>query len=185
MVLYRYLKRLYSFFEEKKKTKYLADLVSQGLKLGKNVEIASDYFFDPSHCFLISIGSNTIVAPNVKLVAHDASTKLLLGYTKIGKIDIGENCFLGESVIVLPGVTVGENSVIGSGSVVTRSIPDNSVAAGNPAKVIMSTDEYKKKILTMKGDKKVFSTDYYIENLSQEKRDEILDSVSNSIGFIV
>ena len=110
--------------------------MSKGLKLGKGVEIIDTFFFDPSHCYLISIGDNCTICPGVRLIAHDASTKKFLGYTKLGKIDIKENCFIGDSTIILPGVTIGPNSIIGAGSVVTKNIPPNVVAAGNPARVL-------------------------------------------------
>jgi len=185
MSLYQNLRRIYAVFEEKKKNKYLNNLIRNGLKLGKDVEIISNYFFDPSHCFLITIDDNCTICPGVRLIAHDASTFKALGYTKIGKITIEKNCFIGDSTIILPNVTIGQNSIIGSGSVVTRSIPENSVAAGNPAKVMMSVDEYLGKIKQSSKDKKVFGKEYFIQNLDEQKRQEILDAVENSIGFIV
>ena len=179
------LKKLYHLLERKKKKKYIDKLVINGLKLGKNVEIIETFFFDPSHCFLISIGDNCTICPNVKLIAHDASTKRVLGYTKIAKIDIKENSFIGDSTIVLPAVVVGPNSIVGAGSVVTKDIPPNMVAAGNPARVICSVDEYIRKIGSLSKHKKIFSEDYFIENLDAAKRKELLESIGDSIGFIL
>lgn len=185
MSFYSFFKRIYSSLEEKKKEKYLNGLIDKGLQLGNNVYIVSNYFFDPSHCFLISIGDNCIIAPNVKLIAHDASTYNLLGYTKIGKIEIKENCFIGDSTIVLPGIKIGPNSIVGTGSVVTKDVPPNTIVAGNPAKVITTVDDYIRKIEDISQSKKIFGTDYYIENLDEKKRREILSNVGDSIGFIV
>lgn len=185
MNFYHFLRKMYSVFEEKKKQKYLDNLIRHGLKLGNNVEIISDYFFDPSHCFLITIEDNCTICPAVRLIAHDASTFKMLGFTKIGRITIKKGCFIGDSTIVLPNVTIGENCIIGSGSVITRSIPANMVAAGNPAKVIMSVDEYLDKIKEISKDKKVFGEEYLIHNLTKEKRKEILDAVDDSVGFII
>lgn len=185
MSLYNILRRIYYRFENKKRTKYLNDLVRKGLTLGKNVDIVADYFFDPSHCFLISIGDNTTIAPNVRLIAHDASTKKLIGYAKIGKIEIKENCFIGDSVMVLPNVKIGPNSIVGSGAVVTKDIPPDSIAVGNPAKVIATVDEYIAKIKGMSSKTKIFGREYYIEHLDDIKRKEILDTVGDDIGFIV
>ena len=185
MSIYSYLKKIYYSLESKKKEKFLKSLVSNGLQLGRNVVIVSEYFFDPSHCFLISIGDNCTIAPNVRLIAHDASTFKILGYTKIGKIEIKENCFIGDSVTILPNVTVGPNSIVGTGSVVTKDIPPNSIAAGNPAKVITTVDEYKKKMKEISLAKKIFDESYSIEKLNDVKRKEILESVGDSIGFIV
>lgn len=116
--------------------------MEEGLKLGNNIFIMNGVFFDPTHCFLITVGDNCVLAPNVRLIAHDASMKQFLGYTKVGKIRIEENCFIGDSVIILPGVTVGKGSVVGAGSVVTKDIPPESVATGNLCRVIGSTKEY-------------------------------------------
>jgi acetyltransferase-like isoleucine patch superfamily enzyme len=62
-----------------------------------------------------------------------------------GPITVGSNVFIGINAIIMPGVTIGDNVVIGSGAVVTRDIPSNSVAAGVPARVVRSLDEYRAK----------------------------------------
>jgi carbonic anhydrase/acetyltransferase-like protein (isoleucine patch superfamily) len=59
-----------------------------------------------------------------------------------GKITIQDNCVIGVSSIILPGVTIGPDSIVGAGSVVTRDVPPKSVAAGNPARVLCTLDEY-------------------------------------------
>lgn len=178
------LKRGHEWLMREKRRRYLLNLQSKGLTLGRKVHIVSDFFFDPSHCYLISIGDNSVICPNVRLIAHDASTKQHLGYTKLGRIDIGENCFIGDSVIVLSGVAIGPDSIVGAGSVVTRDIPAGSVAAGNPARVVCTLQEYLKKIEGLRSGGKVFSTDYFIERLDDDKRRELLDSVCKGIGFI-
>ena len=177
--------RLVEFLRKIKKQRYLKGLLRKGLKLGNNVEIIDTFFFDPSHCYLISISDNCTICPGVRLIAHDASTKKFLGYTKLGKIIIKENCFIGDSTIILPGVTIGPNSIVGAGSLVTRDIPPNTVAAGNPAKVICSLDDYIKRMRNLAEGKKIFDESYFIEHLDDRKRKELLKSVRNSIGFIV
>lgn len=179
------LSRLHSVFLEKKRQRHLNSLIKRGLRFGKNVEIIADFFFDPSHCFLISIGDNCTICPNVRLIAHDASTKRLIGYTKIGKIAIGDNCFIGDSVVVLPNVKIGNNSIVGGGSVVAKDIPTNAVAAGNPAEVIFTIDEYYNKLIKVIESKTLFDERYFIKNLDKKKRDEILESIKDTIGFIV
>ena len=185
MVLFSMINKAVRYVQEKRRAKYIAALISHGLKLGKNVSIIDTFYFDPSHCFLISIGDNCTICPNVRLIAHDASTKKILGYTKIGRIDIKENCFIGDSAIVLPHVSIGPHSIVGAGSVVTRSIPPQTIAAGNPAKVISKVDDYVKKIQDIRNKKKVFSEEYYIQNLNDVKKEEMIRSIGESIGFIV
>lgn len=185
MTLCMIIKTVYLKFLGKKRDRYIKGLISKGLKLGRNVEIIDSFFFDPSHCFLISIGDNCTICPNVRLIAHDASSKKHLDYTKIGKIDIRENCFIGDSTIVLPGVRIGPNVIIGAGSVVTKDIPPGIVAAGNPAREIESLERYLRKIDEIKRGKGVFSKEYYIERLDEAKRKEMLSSIGESIGLII
>lgn len=80
----------------------------------------------------IHIGKYTRLTGGVILLAHDACRKI------ITDTYIGDNCFIGTRTIILPGVHIGNNVVIGSGSVVTKDIPPNCIAAGNPAKIIRS-----------------------------------------------
>ncbi len=108
-----------------------------------------------------------------------------MGYTKIGRIDIKENCFIGDSVIVLPNVTIGPNSIVGAGSVVTKNVPPNTIVAGNPARAITSVDDYIKKIKGISKYRKIFDKEYFIEKLDEAKREEIIRSIGKSIGFII
>lgn len=120
-------------------------LIKKGLSVGEDVFINFGCIIDESFCWLISIGDHVTLAPNVHILAHDASTKKELGYTKIGGVNIGNYVFVGAGSILLPGVSIGNRVVIGAGSVVTKNIPDNSLAVGNPAKVICTYDEYMSK----------------------------------------
>lgn len=179
------IRRLYYALLERRQKTYLSRLQRRGLRLGKNLELHVGFFFDPSHCYLISIGDNCVLAPNVRLIAHDASAKHVVGYAKIGRIDIGDNCFLGDSVIVLPGVRIGANSIIGAGAVVTKNIPPNTVAAGNPARVICLTAEYAEKVRRHSAGKKIFGPEYCMDRLDSQKRSEVLAAVADDIGYMV
>ncbi len=177
--------KLLNSLRKKRREKYINNLVKRGLILGKNVNFVDTFFVDPSHCFLISIGDHCTICPNVRLIAHDASTKKLLGYTKIGRIQIEENCFIGDSSIILPGVKIGPNSIIGAGSVVTGDVTAGMIAAGNPAKLISSVEEYIKRIKEIRESKRLFGEEYLIDKLDETKRREIIQSIGQSIGFIV
>ena len=117
-------------------------LISMGMKVGDNFSRLNDVILDPSHCWLIEIGDNVTLAPRVHILCHDASTKKFLNYTKIGRVSIGNNVFIGAGTVILPSVRIGNNVIIGANSTVTRNIPDNSVAFGSPAKVVKSLEEY-------------------------------------------
>ena len=155
-------------------------LMKKGLSIGENVFINFGCVIDESFCWLISIGNNVTLAPNVHILAHDASTKKALGYTKMGRVRIGNDVFVGAGTIILPGVDIGNRVIIGAGSVVTKSIPDNSIAVGNPAKVIGSYDEYLNKQKSLM--EKVPKFSYNPDKIEQKKIKEFLES--NKIGYI-
>lgn len=181
----RFLRKAYAMMHRIKIDAYLDGLKNKGLNIGHGTSILEPFFLDPDHCFLISIGENCTLAPNVRLIAHDASTKLYLGYTRIGKIVIEDNCFIGDSTIILPNVTIGQNTIVGSGSIVNKSLPGNSVVAGSPAKVLCSLDEYLERVKTNADKKGVFGEDYHIDELSVERRNEILRVLGIGEGYIV
>ena len=159
-------------------------LIKRGLKVGENFNRQQGCFIDPTHCWLIEIGNNVTMSIRVVLMAHDASTKNSLGYTKIGKIKIKDNVFLGANTIVLPNVTIGENSVIGANSVVTKDVPPNSVVAGNPAGVISSIKEYKEKNEVQMSNN-VFGEEYTMRaNVDNDKKAEMNKILEKGIGYI-
>lgn len=108
-----------------------------GIKLGENVFI--NYNCTMLDSGLITIGAHTLIGPNCQLVTPNYPIDYLqrrktveTGYP----ITIGEDCWLGAGVIVCPHVTIGDRCIIGAGSVVVKDIPEDSVAVGNPARVI-------------------------------------------------
>ena len=119
---------------------------------GKNVHLGKNVYFnfnatmvDDTHIY---IGDYTMLGPNVVIATagHPILPELrekALQYNL--PVHIGKNCWLGAGVIVLPGVTIGDNTVIGAGSVVTKDIPANVVAVGNPCKVLREINEHDKK----------------------------------------
>lgn len=123
----------------------LDKLKADGLEIGEGFFHGNYCFFDPAHCFLISIGNDVTFSTRVHLLTHDASTKKHLGYVKIGRVIIKDHVFGGANTTVLPGVTIGENAIIGAGSVVSKDVEPNSVYAGVPAKRICSLEEYLEK----------------------------------------
>lgn len=163
------------------------DLIKLGLTVGKNFSRQEKTLIDQSHCWLINIGDNVTMAPRVHILAHDASTKQSLGYTRIGLVDIGNNVFIGASTTILPGVKIGDNVIIGAGSVVSKDIPAGSVAAGNPAKVICGYDEFvarKKKELSGTP---AFSEKYTLRNpeFTKEMKMEMKEALKEGrIGYV-
>lgn len=122
------------------------DLRRKGLKLGKNVRIHSTASIDSNFCYLISIGDNSMINRGVRLLAHDSTIFLYTGgYGKLGRINIKENCIIGNYSIILPGVTIGPNVLVATGSVVNKNVPPNTCVAGVPARFYSSFDDYIKR----------------------------------------
>lgn len=161
------------------------ELIKRGLKVGKNFNRQQGCFIDPSHCFLIEIGDNVTMSIRVVLMAHDASTKKILGYTKIGKIKIGNNVFIGANSVILPNVTIGDNVIIGANSVVTRDVESGSVVAGNPAKVVSMLDAFEKKNREKMDGSRVFDASYRMsKSLTEKEKKEMQEAVESGIAFI-
>ena len=141
---------------------------------------------DSSHYWHIEIGDNVTLAPRVHILAHDASTKKFIDYTRIGKVKIGNNVFIGASAIILPGITIGNNVIIGASSVVTKSIKDNEVVAGNPARFIMDTDDFISKRKKEMQSVPVFDESYTLrQNVSEQKKEDMNRLMKNNIGYII
>lgn len=117
------------------KEENLDELIKNGLTVGKNFNMQKGCILDSSHCWLIEIGNNVTLAPKVHILAHDASTKRELGYTKIGKVKIGNNVFIGANTTILPNVKIGNNVVIGANSLVSKDISDDKVVARKSNKI--------------------------------------------------
>lgn len=120
-------------------------LTRKGVKIGERCRIFSDKV--GSEPYLITIGNDVTISNNVQFITHDGGVHVLRkdklpNADLIGEIIIQDNCFIGANTIILPNVEIGENVIIGAGSVITKSIPSNVVAAGVPAKVIKNLDEY-------------------------------------------
>ena len=157
------------------------DLIALGLTVGKNFSRQEKTLIDQSHCWLLTIGDDVTLA-------HDASTKKALGYTRIGVVNIGNNVFIGASSTILPGISIGNNVVIGANSVVSRDIPDDSVAIGNPAKVICTYDEFVSRKKKELENNPCFDESYTLRNpkISEDMKKEMKEKLEKSkIGYVV
>ncbi len=116
------------------------DYRRRGVKIGENVNMFS-CDVDYGHGYLIEIGDNCTIT-HATILTHDASTKMYLGYSKVGRVKIGNNVFIGYGAIIFPGVSIGNDVIVGAGSIVKMDIPDGMVVAGNPAEPICTLDRY-------------------------------------------
>ena len=163
-----YLEKLYDFnatrpLEQEKRTEMLKNKLAEKGEdcyiepplhanwAGKNVHFGKGVYanfnltlVDDTHIY---VGDHTMLGPNVVLATagHPILPELRPDAYQFNlPIHIGKNCWLGAGVIVLPGITIGDNSVIGAGSIVTKDIPANVVAVGNPCKVLREINDHDK-----------------------------------------
>lgn len=131
---------------------YIRYLRGKGVQIGENVKFynPSSNTVDLTRPYLITIGNKVKITGGVVILTHGFDWCVLRECYKrpfgsAGRVSIGNNVFLGMNTIILKGVSLGDNVIVGAGSVVTSNIPSNSVAAGNPAKVICTLAEYYEK----------------------------------------
>ena len=161
-------------------------LIDKGLIIGKNVTIETNVIIDEIYPYLISIGDNSSIASNVRIFAHDdAPVKFTGNLSRLGKVEIKENCFIGDSSIILPGVTIGPNVVVASGSVVNKDIPPNSCVAGVPARFYAKFDDVMKGI--QERAKSQFVIPYHElhnEHMSEEFKEQVREAVFKEECFV-
>lgn len=125
--------------------RYLGVRIGAGCKIGTSI---GNFGTEP---WLIEIGDRVSITEGVVFLTHDGSSRLFRGQyadmnaefgNRFGPIRVQDDCFIGVNTIVLPGVTIGPNVIVGAGSVVTKDLPGDSVYAGNPARRIGTLDEY-------------------------------------------
>lgn len=160
-------------------------LINRGMRVGTNFLRLNGVILDPDHCWHITIGDDVTLAPRVHVLCHDASTKHYLNYTKIGNVKIGNRVFVGAESVILPGVMIGDDVIIGANSTITHDIPSNSVAVGSPARIVGTTEDYIKKECTRMESSLCFGAEYTLrQNVSMEKRQEIREQIDGKIGYI-
>lgn len=136
--------------------KYLIKrLIKQGAQIGENSQILGIPRFG-SEPYLVSIGNEVTITAGVNFITHDGAVRVFKSNPqkydgkihKFGRIVVYDNSFVGLGSTIMPGVSIGPNSVVAAGSVVTKNVPPNTIVGGNPAKPIMTIDDYYNKLLT-------------------------------------
>ena len=120
----------------------------RGAVIGENCEIYASASFG-SEPYLIEIGNHVRINAGVEMVTHDGGVWVLRGMKPelkdldlFGRIKIGNNVHIGTNAMIMPGVTIGNDCIIGCGAIVTHDVLDGTVVAGIPARTVESVDEY-------------------------------------------
>lgn len=143
-----------------------------GVKIGKECDIKKVAF--GSEPYLVSIGNRVQITDGTRIFTHGGGHILRKNYPDIdffGKVVIKDNVYIGNNCLIMPGVTIGSNVLVAAGSVVTKSVPDDVVVGGNPAKILSSITDFEQKMLEKNVNSKTMS--------ASEKRKYLL-SLPNS-----
>lgn len=184
-----FLRKLYTKIIHYRYSRRIKNLVSNGLTIGKNVTIEPTVMIDNNYPYLIKIGNNCSLAQGVKLLPHDATTfKFIDGHTRLGKIDIKDNVFIGTNAIILPGVTIGPNVLIAAGSVVNKDIPPNSCVAGVPARFYKKFDKFLTEMKIQINERPVFDChevhiDHKNKKQIEDRNKKLWKAVNNGVAF--
>lgn len=161
---------------------YIQHLKKVGMSIGERVTIYDprNTCIDETRPYLINIGNDVKITRGVTILTHGYDWSVLAGMHDVvlgsaGEVTIGDNVFIGMNSIILKGVHVGSNVVIGAGSLVNKDIPDNVVVAGNPAKVIMSLDDYYEKRIKSQVEEACELYNCYVERFGKEPPIETFD----------
>lgn len=146
-----------------------------GVKIGKRNFIESRFW--STEAYLISIGNDCAITSGVRVFTHGGGRVLrdsIPDFDTFGKVKIGNRVYIGTCSLIMPGVTIEDNVLIAAGSVVTKSIPANSVVGGNPAKLLCTVDEYKERNIKF---------NFHTKGLSYEEKRKIL-LAAEDVNFI-
>lgn len=108
----------------------------KGYNIHYSVIIETGVKLDKLYPKLITINKNTLIASGCVILSHDHCKRLPNNLPYFSETVIGKNCFIAPNSIILPGISIGDQVIVGAGSVVTKDVPNNVVVAGNPAKII-------------------------------------------------
>jgi len=172
-------------FDKARLLRRWAKLQTMGLGLGQGVNLPASTWIDPTHCFLISIGDWCGFGEQCLILAHDGQMDEFLDAGLIGKVTIHESCHIGSRSVILPGVEIGPRTIVGANSVVSTSLPAETVCAGVPAKVICSLDDYLARHRERLAKTRQFPwSEYNSEALTPERRQELLSALQDGPAYL-
>lgn len=178
MNIKNFLRRIRNIF--RKERSLVEKLRADGVAIGKNCHIYGS--IDNGHSFLVSLGDNVTLASGSRILTHDGSTFKIVGYSRVGRVDIGSDVFIGAGAIVLPNVKIGSKVIVGASCVVTKDIPDNCVVVGNPARIISTYDAYVEKTKKQLETLPVWNTHYSKKTMTE--KEEMRNTLAESgYGF--
>lgn len=165
---------------------YRRMVVPKWTRIGKNVFIGRRVRLDKIlNGALITIDDGAYITSGVTILCHDVSSLKRVGFYYAAPVFIGRNSFIGVNSIIMPGVRIGHESVVGAGSVVTKDVPDRTVVAGVPAKIIQSVEEVDSKRLLDLEKKTVVPFSRCRRFFKNKETEELIEKAYADWGFII
>lgn len=155
-----------------------------GAVIGDDVDLI-EFRCNPKDAPFLQIG-NHVTCSYVQVLTHDASLRKFVGQNcnKIGRVVIGDYVFIGVNTVILPNVHIGSHVIVGAGSVVTKDIPDNSVAVGNPARVVGTCSDYIARHRERMKDERLVYWDVSRADMSPEERRRFCEDIDGKIVYM-
>ena len=172
-------------FERFRLKRRLENLRAAGMSIGQGVNMPASTWIDASHAHLITIGDWCGFGEQCLILAHDAQMSEFLDARLIDRVVLHESSHFGSRTVILPGVEVGPRTLVGANSVVSRSLPPDTVCAGAPARVLCTLDEYLDKHRARLACGPRFPwKDYNPDALTAARRAEIVAAVQNGRAYL-
>lgn len=173
-------------FDEYRLARRWRTLKAMGMHIGQDVWLPGTTAIDTAHCYLISIGDHCGFGEHCLILAHDAQMDEFLDAARLGRVVIHPSCHIGARTVILAGVEIGPRTIVGANSVVSKTLPPDTVCAGNPAKVICTLEEYlEKHRRRLERLPKFEYMQYDMRYLTPEKRAEVIAAVANDDAYMV
>lgn len=154
-----------------------------GMHIGKDVWLPASTWIDSDYCHLISIGDHCGFGEECHILAHDAQMDEFLDAGRVGRVVIHPSCHIGARTVILPGVEIGPRTIVGANSVVSKTLPPETVCAGSPARVVCTLQEYLTKHQQHLTKRPTFS---YVNRMSTaEERAAMVRALKDTDGYVV
>lgn len=156
-----------------------------GMHIGEGVNLPASTTIDVSHCFLIHIGDWCGFGGECVILAHEGQMDEFIDAGRVGRVVIHEHSHIGTRSVILPNVEIGPRTIVGAHSLVTHSLPPDTVCAGSPARVICSLEEYLERHRAQMRERPCFPYDEYdLRVLTPERRAELIAAVRDGPAYI-
>ncbi|MBF0119506.1 MAG: acyltransferase [Desulfobacterales bacterium] len=163
---------------------YTQYLKKQGVKIGKNSVIIYPSYIDGRLPYLLEVGDNVVMSQNLTILTHDATSAFAGDLIKIGRVRILDHSFIGANTTILCNISIGPNSIVGAGSVVSKDIPPDTVYSGNPARFICTVEQFIAKHKQASEEKKIFEGKHFRHPYIPDSSKQFLkDSLSDTFGY--